>query len=347
MALSVAIQKKLGNFHLNVEFETDNEKLALLGASGCGKSMTLKCIAGIEKPDKGRIVLDGRVLFDSEQKINLPPQKRKVGYLFQNYALFPNMTVEQNIAEGIPKKNKAQKKQIIAEKIHAFYLEGLEKKYPSQLSGGQQQRVALARILVSGPELLMLDEPFSALDSYLKWQLEQELQDVLRLFDGNTLFVSHNKEEVHRLCEKVCVIDSGTSQPIITVKELFENPKTLAAALLSDCNNYTKIEPGSHGYIRAVDWGISIKCDRSVGENIHYIAIRPEHLEITDEKDRDGIACTVARVSEETDFMVLTLIPDGAKQRAKLKMKTTKACRLKECEKIFVSIKEEKLLFLE
>ncbi|MDF2632452.1 MAG: ABC-type sulfate/molybdate transport system, ATPase component, partial [Caproiciproducens sp.] len=178
MSISVDITKTLGNFRLNVKFEAQDEILALLGASGSGKSMTLKCIAGVEKPDAGRIVLGGRVLFDSEQKINLSPQKRKTGYLFQHYALFPNMTVEENIAAGIcaPKREKGEK---IQEKIKAFYLNGLEKHYPSQISGGQQQRVALARILASEPEILMLDEPFSALDSYLRWQMEQEMSGVL------------------------------------------------------------------------------------------------------------------------------------------------------------------------
>ncbi len=164
MSLSVDIEKKLGAFHLRSKFEVPDETMALLGASGCGKSMTLKCIAGIVTPDRGRIVLGDRVLFDSEKKINLPPQQRKVGYLFQQYALFPNMSVEQNILCGIRSGDKAEKRCVLAEKIRMFRLEGLEKKHPAQLSGGQQQRVALARILCSEPEAILLDEPFSALD---------------------------------------------------------------------------------------------------------------------------------------------------------------------------------------
>ena len=163
MSLSVDIEKKLGAFHLRSQFEAPDETMALLGASGCGKSMTLKCIAGIVTPDRGRIVLGGRVLFDSEKKINLPPQQRRVGYLFQQYALFPNMSVEQNILCGIRSGDKAEKRRVLAEKIRMFRLEGLEKKHPAQLSGGQQQRVALARILCSEPEAILLDEPFSAI----------------------------------------------------------------------------------------------------------------------------------------------------------------------------------------
>ena len=151
--------------------------------------MTLKCIAGIEKPDRGTITLDGRVLFDSEKHINLTPQQRRVGYPFQQYALFPNMTAAQNILCGIRTGSRAVKKEKLAALLRTFRLEGLEKKLPAQLSGGQQQRVALARILASEPQAILLDEPFSALDSYLKWELE--LGELLGAFDGPILWVSH------------------------------------------------------------------------------------------------------------------------------------------------------------
>ena len=153
--------------------------------------MTLKCIAGIEKPDRGTITLDGRVLFDSEKHINLTPQQRRVGYPFQQYALFPNMTAAQNILCGIRTGSRAEKKETLAALLRTFRLEGLEKKLPAQLSGGQQQRVALARILASEPQAILLDEPFSALDSYLKWELELELGELLGAFDGPILWVSH------------------------------------------------------------------------------------------------------------------------------------------------------------
>ena len=139
MAIEVAIKKKIGNFCLDVAFSAGEEMFALLGASGCGKSMTLKCIAGIETPDEGKIILNGRTLFDSEKKINLIPQKRKVGYMFQDYALFPNMTVEKNIMAGMGRK---PQKEIVEDYIRRFRLEGLEHPLPRQLSGGQKQRVA-------------------------------------------------------------------------------------------------------------------------------------------------------------------------------------------------------------
>ena len=191
MSLFVDIQKQLGAFRLDVRFTAENGVTCLLGASGCGKSMTLKCIAGIEKPDKGRIELDGRVLFDSEKHINLPPQQRRVGYLFQNYALFPNMSVRQNILCGLCReKNRAAKEHRADEMIALMQLEGLENHKPHQLSGGQQQRVALARILVSDPQLLLLDEPFSALDGHLRDALKIELRDLLHRFGREVLMVT-------------------------------------------------------------------------------------------------------------------------------------------------------------
>ena len=180
MSLEVHIEKKLNGFTLRSDFTAGNTATAILGASGCGKSMTLRCIAGIVKPDKGRIVLDGRVLFDSEHHIDLPPQQRGVGLLFQNYALFPNMTVEQNILCGLKaERDKAARKARCAGMLRALRLEELASRRPAELSGGQQQRTALARILVGKPKILMLDEPFSALDSYLREEVEGEVGSLL------------------------------------------------------------------------------------------------------------------------------------------------------------------------
>lgn len=141
MSLLVDIEKKLGAFTLHAQFETSGGIMALLGASGSGKSVTLKCIAGIMTPDRGRIVLDGKTLFDSDARVNLTPQQRRVGYLFQQYALFPNMTVMQNILCGVRSGTKAERRRKVQDSLRRFRLEGLEKKYPAQFSGGQQQRV--------------------------------------------------------------------------------------------------------------------------------------------------------------------------------------------------------------
>ena len=216
MSLSVDIRKQLGDFSLDVSFKAENpaETLALLGASGCGKSMALKCVAGVERPDEGRIVLNGRVLYDSAARVNVPAQRRHVGYLFQSYALFPAMTVLDNVLVGARGATRAERLAMAARQIRAFRLEGLEGRRPAELSGGQQQRCALARIMASEPELLLLDEPFSALDGYLRWQLELELADTLRAFPGGVVFVTHSRDEVYRMCDRVCVLrTAGAAAP--------------------------------------------------------------------------------------------------------------------------------------
>ena len=230
MSLLVDIEKRLGNFMLRSKFEASSGTMALLGASGCGKSVTLRCIAGIMTPDSGRIVLDGETLFDSEKHIDLTPQQRRVGYLFQQYALFPNMTVAQNIQCGIRTGSRAEKQTQAAAQIRRFRLEGLEKKYPVQLSGGQQQRVALARILASEPRVILLDEPFSALDTFLKWNLELELADLLADFPGPILWVSHDPGECYRNCKTVCVMENGRSGAGTDMQALVLHPATQDAA---------------------------------------------------------------------------------------------------------------------
>src|SRR5919199_2383940 len=208
--LFVDIKKQLHGFFLNVSFSGNEHALGLLGASGSGKSMTLRCIAGIDTPMKGRIVLNGRVLFDSEQGINIPSRDRRIGFLFQNYALFPHLTVAQNIAFSFPQgTSRLTVKQQVETQITAMQLEGLANRYPHELSGGQQQRVALARALASQPEALLLDEPFSALDTHLRAQLEKQLISTLATYQGVTLFVTHNLEEAYRVCRDLLVLERG------------------------------------------------------------------------------------------------------------------------------------------
>ena len=238
MSLEVCIEKKLNGFTLRSAFTAGSTATALLGASGCGKSMTLRCIAGIVKPDAGRIVLDGTVLFDSKQHIDMPPQQRGVGLLFQNYALFPNMTVEQNILCGLKaEKDKAARKARCEEMLRAMRLEELAGRRPAQLSGGQQQRTALARILVGKPKILMLDEPFSALDSYLREEVEGEVGSLLAGFDGTALLVTHNRDEAYRLCPDMVVMDKGRVLRTGATKAVFADPGSTAAARLTGCKN--------------------------------------------------------------------------------------------------------------
>lgn len=277
MSLYVNIQKKLKGFLLNICLETDGQFLGILGASGCGKSMTLKCIAGIERPDAGQIILNGRVLFDSREKINLAPQKRNIGYLFQDYALFPNMTVEGNIGVRI-QLPKAEKKEKINEMLKLFRLESLKCRYPEQLSGGQQQRVALARVLTSNPDVLLLDEPFSALDYYLKEKLQLQLAEDLKDFNGEILMVTHSRDEVYRLSEKLMIIENGTSLIMGDTKGIFLNPQFLEAAKITGCKNISKMEVISEDEVYAVDWGINFKVNSPIKNDERYIGIRAHYF---------------------------------------------------------------------
>ena len=256
MSLEVNVTKRFDGFTLHAAFTAGDTATALLGASGCGKSMTLRCIAGIVRPDEGRIVLDGRVLFDSAQGIDLPPQQRNVGLLFQNYALFPNMTVEQNILCALKKeKDPAARRAACAEALRAMRLEELAKRLPGALSGGQQQRAALARILAAKPRILMLDEPFSALDSYLREEVEGEVGSLLAGFAGTALLVTHNRDEAYRLCREMIVMDSGEVLRTGTTKEVFADPRTRAAARLTGCKNILPVPEGCRAVgIRAHDF---------------------------------------------------------------------------------------------
>ena len=272
--LKVNIQKKLKEFDLDVDFELEKGCLGILGPSGCGKSMTLKSIAGIVNPDSGVVSLTTdkeTTYFDSEKKINLKPQKRNVGYLFQNYALFPNMTVEENVAIGLSKN---EDKSTVSEIIKRFHLEGLEKRYPRQLSGGQQQRVALARIMAYGPDVILLDEPFSAMDTFLKEQLRLELVNSLKDFDGFSILVTHNRDEALQFCDELIILDQGKVIAKGNTHEVFENPKKVQVARLTGCKNISKIEIIDEHHVKSLDWGLELETSKEISSNITHIGIR-------------------------------------------------------------------------
>lgn len=345
--LRVDIRKRLGTFSLNAQFTAEDGTLALLGASGCGKSVTLKCIAGILRPDEGRIELDGRVLFDSAAKIDLPPQRREVGYLFQQYALFPNMTAAQNIAVAV--KDRANRDSAVAEKLRQFRLEDVAAKRPAALSGGQQQRTALARILASQPRAILLDEPFSALDSYLKYQLELELAETLASFPGSVLWVTHDRGEAWRNCHRVCVMNGGKSQPVQTLEELFRSPGTESAARLSGCKNFTAAVPGT-GTVLLPEWGVSLPCGRAVPVETSVAGIRSHHVRFAAEGAKNAFSCSVEKVIDDVFETIVLLRPLGAAQDAPLlRMELDKAAwAAHDGEKtVTVSVRPEDILLLQ
>ena len=339
MALLVDIEKGLGLFSLHVKFEAGDETMALLGASGCGKSMTLKCIAGIERPDRGRIVLDGVTLFDSEQRIDLPPQKRRVGYLFQSYALFPNMTVEKNIACALRGKGDVN---AVREVIRAMRLEGLEKKRPHQLSWGQQQRVALARILVNGPELILLDEPFSALDSHLRFQMEGELRRVVRQFGKTVLLVSHDREEAFRLAKRIAIMKEGQIEQAGPREIVFERPRTVNAARLTGCKNISRAEAAGAGNVFAMDWGVTLSFPEGVG-GMDFVGIHAHDICLGG--GENAVECRVTEIIENPFSRIVMLRPLGAAKSAAFGIKLDQALwQGREGDHVTVSLPSRALL---
>jgi len=312
MALEAKIIKKFHGFHLDVEFETDGGCMGILGASGCGKSMTLKCVAGIEKPDSGRIVHDGKVLFDSDRGINLPARERHVGYLFQNYALFPTMTVEENLKISLTGKEKEKRIQVL-EQMERFQLQGLEKRLPSQLSGGQQQRVALARMLLCKPEMILLDEPFSALDGFLKDTLQLEMLELLKEFNGDVLFVSHSRDEIYRFCDHMILLSNGESVVKGFTKDIFRKPLKVEAARLTGCKNISPIERISEYELYARDWDIKLKTAESIGDSIHSIGIRGHNLMPADSPEEENTMKISLAGSAHTTFQRQYLVQNASR----------------------------------
>jgi len=299
MSIDISLNIKLEDFSLQVTFATEKRRIGILGPSGCGKSMTLKSIAGIVKPDSGHVILDDKVLFDSDKKISIKAQKRNVGYLFQNYALFPTMTVEQNIATGI-NGSRHEKERIVADMIRDFRLEGLEKRLPRQISGGQQQRVALARMMAYKPDVLLFDEPFSAMDAYLREGLRLELLELLKRYDKTAIMVTHDRDEAYQMCDELILMDKGRILDMGDTKEIFARPKTPTIARLTGCKNISRAEVIDKHTVKALEWdNIILKVSEEVNESIKYIGIRAHDLiPYPDKEGINVISPGKAKVSE-------------------------------------------------
>ncbi len=317
MAIKVDIKKQLGSFMLNIHFQSPSKRIGFLGASGCGKSMTLKSIAGIETPDEGIIQVDDVTLFDSAQKINLKPQKRNVGYLFQNYALFPTMSVEKNIEAGLKgtrEENRARAEQMIKK----FALDGLADRLPTELSGGQQQRVALARIMAYEPDVILLDEPFSALDVFLRDQLQQEMMEILADYEGIVILVSHNRDEVYRFSDELLVMDTGQTVIYGKTSEIFEQPTYVEAARLVGCKNFSRITRKDAHTLRAEDWGIDLNIQGEIPEDATTVAMRAyDFSPVWGDKTKN---CLPVHIESEADMPFernYYLYPEGEENKEK------------------------------
>jgi molybdate transport system ATP-binding protein len=341
MEIYVDIHKKLKEFDLNVKFQSHGT-MGLLGSSGCGKSMTLKSIAGIEKPDAGIIKINGKTVFNSEKNINLPPQKRNVGFVFQNYALFPHMTVFENIAFGMKGKNKKEKVESIGEKIE---ISNLLNRYPTELSGGQQQRVAIARALSKEPEVLLLDEPFSALDSFLKMNLEKWLEDLIKDFNGPVVFVSHNIGEISRICDNITMLSKGSVIESGTSEKVLYNPQSLEGAIISGCRNISKISHRGEKQFKALKWNIDLNSNTPISKDIKYMGIHSGDIIIRQELEK-GIQCKILDIKKGINLINLYLTPCSGKGILHLELTKREFEKLNLTKFIYIYIPSDKIIFL-
>lgn len=284
MTIKVDISSKLDKFQAEFAFESDSDRIGILGESGAGKSLLLKFLAGIYNPDNGEIFLDGKCLYSTDKKINVKPQDRNIAYMFQNYALFPTMSVRNNI-EIVAKGSKEEKKKKADRLLKKFHIEELSERKPGELSGGQQQRVALARVLAYEPSVILLDEPFSALDQGLKEILQLEVDDMLKDFRGRVIMVSHSMDELYKFSDELIVVNKGGIVEMGKKEKLFHNPKTIRAARLLGVNNILTVKNIDKNVLRIEDWNISINVSEDVIEKniedknlnlIEYIGIRDD-----------------------------------------------------------------------
>lgn len=272
--LIVNIQKQLSDFVLDVNFTTDSNPLGILGASGAGKSTIVRCIAGLETPDRGIISLNGKVLFDSQKKINLAIKERGCGILFRDYALFPHLTVGENIAFGMSNKlSSNQIKQEVEKQLIMVELQGISDRYIHNLSGGQQQRVALARVKASNPEILLLDEPFSALDTYLRHKQEKLLRKSLQTYRGVTLLITHNLEEAYRVCPNLLIIDRGKAIAYGNKENIFQHSPNMRTARVTNCKNFSQGIIINQRQVKAIDWNCLLEVTEITSKNLTNTAI--------------------------------------------------------------------------
>jgi molybdate transport system permease protein len=324
MALDVQITKKLAEFTLEAAFSADAAPLSILGASGAGKTMLLRCIAGLATPDRGRVALDGEVFFDSERRVNVPARRRRLGLVFQHYALFPHKTAEENVAFGLAEAREEEKRGRVTDLLARTHAKGLERRYPRELSGGEQQRVALARALAIEPRALLLDEPLSALDTHLRSQVEALLQETIAEGRRPTLLVTHNMEEAYRLGERLLVLSRGRVAAMGPKKEIFQHPPTREVAQLTGCKNFSRARAIADGDVEALDWGCRLRVSQKFERAPAFAGIRAHHIDFAESSDgalEGGAAsenmfpCKLVRASETPFRMTLYLRLESAPDR--------------------------------
>jgi molybdate transport system ATP-binding protein len=295
--LEVSVRKTLPGFTLDAEWSAGDGVAVLFGPSGAGKTLTLQCLAGLVRPDAGRIVVDGRVLFDAAAGVDVPPQRRRVGYVFQGYALFPHLSVRDNVGFGLRERRRSERQRRVEEVLRRLSLETLADRYPHELSGGQRQRVALGRALAPDPALLLLDEPLSALDLPLRQALRDELRSVLAGWGTAAVLVTHDLAEAYRLGDRIVVYENGRVIQSAPRAELLSQPSSRSVARIMGLRNLLQgvtlkatpdriqlrwrgqaleaVNSPTHAYLPAPDSPLAF-------------VIRPEYVRLI-RKDREGV----------------------------------------------------------
>jgi molybdate transport system permease protein len=316
--LAVDLCKRYPGFELSAAFLARGGRLGLLGASGSGKSLTLRCIAGLERPDRGRVTLGERVLLDTGEGIDRAPAERRIGIVFQDYALFPHLTVRENIGFGLYRRTAEEQMKRVAEWSRMMQVNELLDSYPGEISGGQRQRVALARALAMEPEALLLDEPFSALDAHLRRQMEEQLRRTLSAYGGVTILVTHDRDEAYRFCEDLVVLSDGRVAAEGTKSEIFARPRTLAVARLTGCKNFAPLRIAGGGRVEVPDWNCTLTVPGPIPEGTEYVGIRAHDLQITDHPGGNTFPCwlvtAVEAPFETTLYLRLHARPDEGEQ---------------------------------
>ena len=301
--ITVDIQKRLGTFQLDVQFDADRETVVLFGRSGSGKSRSLAAISGLMRPDSGRIVVGGEVVFDATSSVNVPPQQRSLGYLFQQVGLFPHMTVDQNIGYPLAGWERTARTRRVEELKGLLRIEDLGARYPDQMSGGQQQRVALARALARPVRALLLDEPFSALDEALRADLRAELIRLRGDLDVPIVCVTHDLREAHLLADRIAVVEEGRVLQFAPRTEVFTRPASRRVAELTGVGNI--FEARGLGGTRVEIGGQPFEVDApvEVGTLVD-VAIRAERclLRRIDPASAPPGNCFVAEITSELAF---------------------------------------------
>jgi molybdate transport system permease protein len=305
--LEISVEKALEPFLLEVKFSAGRGAVGLLGASGAGKSMTLRMIAGIVAPDRGRITLNGRVLYDSATGQKTAAARRKIGVVFQDYALFPRMTVAENVGFGLSELPQRERRARVRLQLERMHIAELADRYPTEISGGQRQRVAIARCMAIEPEALLFDEPFAALDPHLRRQMEEQLRETLAGYNGAVVFVTHDTEEAFRFCGDLLVLDHGKVIASGPKRQLFERPQCVAAARLTGCKNIVPTRRIAADRIAVEAWNCELQTATPVPDALTHVGLRSHQIAFHAGEGKNIFSCWLVGTSEATHEMTLYL----------------------------------------